>query len=837
MALAALAVGLPLLAVFALAAHFWSTAGELGDYRPAEPSRLYAAPLVLRVGAAVDARALGTDLRSLGYRPAPGEPTSGEYVLGAGELRLALRARADDEVLAATNLEARFAGGRLLSLSSGGRDLGPRGAVSLGRPLLYTYYDAELRECRPVRLADLPPHVVDAVLAAEDSSFFRHTGVAPSGILRAAWEDLRAREIRQGGSTITQQLVKNLFLGPQRTVARKVREAVLAVLVDARFGKRRILEAYLNEVYWGSAGGANLHGIGAAARAYFGKEPAELTLAEAATLAGMIQSPADYSPLTAPAAAQARRDRVLRRMARRHFVPRAEAAAARREPLVVRPLPVAGRRAPWFAVAMATEARQRFDVERLAGTGHHLLSTLSSTDQAVAEQVVAAGLDDLERTREGGARRAPLQAALVSLEPESGRILAWVGGRDWRRSEFDRVAQARRQAGSTFKPIVYATALMDGRLEPWELLRDSPILVRTDRRMWRPQNYDRTFHGDVTARQALEQSLNIPAVRVAVRAGLPRVVAVAHSMGIASALSPFPSLALGACEVTPLELAIVYSTLGASGRRPAPWGLEAVLGGDGEALVAPAPPLPERVLTAEAAYTVTSILRGVLDHGTGAGARAYGIRPGVLAGKTGTTDDRRDNWFAGYSAERVTVVWVGYDGNQPTRLSGSRGALPLWSRYEARLEPAGGYQSVAAPPGFIGVDIDPTSGLLASPLCGQRVREEMPAWQVPLRSCADQTLQPPLAALGTLPPGTAGEPGQGLAEFIARSAPDPAPVRLHDDVTRMFGQGTEVRVERRGELDSSTSGADSGADEPRPPGVELVSPRPQPPAAPPSSPN
>ncbi|HXT49564.1 MAG TPA: PBP1A family penicillin-binding protein, partial [Thermoanaerobaculia bacterium] len=697
------AVLMPMVVVAALAAYFWSTAGRLADYRPAEPSRLYAAPLVLRVGGPAHRAALIADLESLGYRRTAEKPGRGEMLIVEGRFDVGLRREALVEdrhrVVAARKLAVTVDGGRVRELRADGRALSSDAAVSFGRPLLYTYYDAELRECRPVELDELPPHVVGAVLAAEDAGFFRHSGVAPTGIVRAAWEDIRAREVRQGGSTITQQLVKNLFVGNRRTLGRKVREAVLAMLVEARFGKEQVLAAYLDEIYWGNAGGANLHGIGAAARGYFGKEARELTLAEAATLAGMIQSPAAYSPLADPAASRARRDWVLARMAALRFVPRATAATAIAEPLVTRPLPLAGRRAPWFAVAMAAEARRRFDLERLGGTGHRLLSTLSSTDQAIAEQEVRRGLLQLERTLQTGGTGS-LEGSLVSLEPETGRIRAWVGGRDWRHSEFDRVAQARRQAGSAFKPIVYAAALADGRLTPWEMLRDSPVMVSNGGNEWRPRNSDGAFHGDVTATQALELSLNVPAVRVAVRAGLPRVAELGHAMGIDSPLPEVPSLALGTCEVTALELATAYATLAGDGRRPGTWGLEAVVGADGETLVGEAPPTAERVLAADSAYEVTAMLRGVLDRGTGWEARGYGVR-GPLAGKTGTTDDRRDSWFAGYSADRVTVVWVGYDDNQATRLSGSSAALPLWSRFVARAEPAGGWAPLLPPPGFV----------------------------------------------------------------------------------------------------------------------------------------
>jgi penicillin-binding protein 1B len=797
--LVAITVAVPVLVSLGVAAHFWSTAGRLASYRPAEPSRLYAAPLVLRVGGPVDPATLVADLRSLGYRRTSGAPGIGEMRVGAEGLTIGLRRDArvggGSRAASASTLEVLFDSGRVRALRADGRALGSDAAVSLGRPLLYTYYDAELRECLPLRLDELPRHVVGAVLAAEDAGFFRHQGVAPVGIARAAWQDLRSGEVRQGGSTITQQLVKNVLVGNRRTLGRKLREAVLAMLVEARVSKKRILQAYLNEIYWGSAGGANLRGLGAAARGYFGKEPNELTLAEAATLAGMIQSPADYSPLVRPAAARQRRDWVLTRMAARRWISPADAAAARAEPLVARPLPVAGRRAPWFAVAMAAEARRRFDVERLGGTGHRLLSTLSSTEQAIAEQEVRLGLRQLEHTFEAG-RGGALEASLVSLEPETGRIRAWVGGRDWRRSEFDRVTQASRQAGSAFKPIVYAAALADGRLRPWELLRDSPVLVNNGGVEWRPRNYDGTFHGDVTPAEALAMSLNVPAVRVAVRAGLPRVAELGHAMGIASPLPEVPSLALGSCEVTALELATAYATLAGGGRRPTAWGLEAVVGADGETLMGEAPPAAERVLPAESAYEVTAMLRGVLDHGTGVAARSYGVH-GALAGKTGTTDDRRDNWFAGYSADRATVVWVGYDDNRGTRLSGSRGALPVWSRFVARAEPAGGWAPMLAPPGFVTVDVDPTTGLLATPLCPRQVRQELPSWRVPLRRCdVHGASQMPLQQLAywETPPDV-GEASAGLAEFITRSrAHGPAPVQ--GEVTRLVGEGTDIRIDR-----------------------------------------
>jgi membrane peptidoglycan carboxypeptidase len=309
-----------------------------------------------------------------------------------------------------------------------------------------------------------------------------------------------------------------------------------------------------------------------------------------------------------------------------------------------------------------------------------------------------------------------------------------VGGREFETSQFDRVSQARRQAGSTFKPVVYAAAFREAVATPATLLRDSPILVRVGTTEWRPQNNDRGFRGYVTVRSALEQSLNIPTVRMALQVGLPRVIETARDLGIERKLEPRPALALGAFEVTPLELAQAYSTLANGGTRPALHGLAAVYDRFGEPVLGDDLPAPERVLPPQAAWLVTSILQGAMDRGTGAGVRRFGLRD-RLAGKTGTTNDRRDSWFAGYTPDRVTVVWVGYDDNAETQLSGSRAALPIWSRFVAAVRPARGFLPFAPPPGIVQVTVDPLTGQLATPYCPYRVTEQFAEWQVPGEPC------------------------------------------------------------------------------------------------------
>ena len=789
-------VGLPLLLLGGAALHFWSTAASFDDHSPSAPSRLYAAPFELRAGAGMTARTLDDALDALGYRPGMPPLRAGEYLRDGGRFEIGVRAgevEADGlPPLGGASLEVALREGRVAGMRVGAVELEQGRAVRLGRPLLYSFYDEGRRECRPVRLDELPEHVVRAVLAAEDARFFRHSGVAPVGIARAAWQNARAGEIRQGGSTLTQQLVKNLYLSPRRTVARKAREAVLALLLEARFGKERILEAYLNEIYWGHVDGVNLHGIGAAAHAYFGKRPAELDLGEAAVLAGMIRAPAAHSPIAAPDAARARRDWVLRRMAARRWIEADQLASETARPIEPRAAARPAQRAPYFAAAAAAEARRRFGVEQLGGAGLRLESTLSLLDQRAAEREVATGLARLERTWERG--RGDLEGALVSLDPRTGAVLAWVGGRDWRRSQFDRVAQARRQAGSLFKPIVYAAALQHGRLSPWQTLRDTPILVRYDRTEWRPRNSDGGFRGEVTAREALEQSLNVPVVRVAMETGIPVVQATARDMGITAPLPDVPSLALGTCAVTPLELAVAYGTLATSGLRPSPFTLESIVDPAGEPIPGEPVAEPERALPSETAYVVTSMLRGVLTRGTAWSAGRLGVR-GPLAGKTGTTDDRRDSWFAGYSADRVTVVWVGYDDNSRSRLSGTRGALPLWSRFTVRVAPTGGYQAIEAPQGFVTADIDPSTGMLAGPWCPRRVREELPGWRAPLHECTLH--QPQLAyhpGLDVLDTGRV-DSQPTLQDLLTRGVPETPPVRLRADVRGLFGEGQTIRVD------------------------------------------
>lgn len=730
---------------FGLAGYLWSLSRKFPEAPFVQPSRLYGSATRLAPGVPLSPEEMVAELQDAGYRDAgPGDtPVSRGTFRRTGD-RVAVSLRPfptpegsgdPDKRGGGVPVEADFRGNRIAQVRVAGQ---PSQSATLEPPLLASFYDEEVEERWPVFLDDLPEHVSQAVLAAEDDGFFTHPGVSPTGVARAVWVNLRGGELQQGGSTITQQLVKNVYLSQKRTLTRKAKEALIAMAVELRHSKHDILEAYLNEIYLGRSGPANLIGFGAASRAYFGKDAAELDLAEAATLAGMIQSPAGYSPVEHPDKARERRNWVLQRMgelgwAKPEQVQQAQALPFEAHPHKVDPRPMA----PYFADMAREEAKERFGVDELGAKGYLLFSTLRWRDQRQAEAAVARGLGGLEKGWEKGRRarnRKPLQAALVSVDPRDGSVLAWVGGRDYGRSQFDRVVQARRQVGSAFKPVVYAAAFSEGVATPATLFKDSPINVRVGTGSWKPRNYDGGFRGWVTARTALEQSLNIPTVRLALQVGMHRVIDLARDMGFSGELEEVPSMSLGVFEASPLELAQVYATLAGEGLRPEIHGLAAVVDPEGEPVTGDELPMPRRVLPSQAAYVVTSVLQGVVDHGTAAAARGQGIR-GPLAGKTGTTNDRRDSWFAGYSPDRVTVVWVGYDDNSPTQLSGSRAALPIWSRFTAGVRPAQGYSDFPVPAGVVKATVDPLTGQLATEFCPYRVTEVFPEWNTPTEAC------------------------------------------------------------------------------------------------------
>jgi len=734
LALALVLGGFLLLVGWLFIGPFWRLTSEFDDLTYRQPSRLYARPVLLETGKRHGRDLLIADLRNEGYRAVDGDRlTPGRYRAEGGTVTIHLRSfRLPDGGAGGGLLEVRFKGDRVTRLRRGETAVE---AAYIEPPLIASYYGSDFKERRPVQVDQLPEDLIHAVLAAEDDAFFRHSGLSFSGMARAAWVNARGRQLRQGGSTLTQQLVKNLYLTQERTLTRKSQEIVLSVLLELRYGKREILEAYLNEIYLGASNGVNLLGVGAAARAFFGKDATQLGLAEAATLAGVISSPASYSPSQHPERSRKRRDWVLARMVALKLVEESRARAASAAPLSLAPEPVVRRRAPYFADAMVHEAARRFGVDDLADGGYVLVSTLDWKDQQAAHKTIADTLPELDKREARKDKGSPLQAALVSVEPQSGGIRAYVGGRRYVESQFDRASQARRQAGSVFKPVVYAAVFEARSAMPASFVEDTPLTVKVaGGKPWSPKNDDGDFHGWVTVRSALERSYNPATARLALEVGMDKVVALAREMGVVSPLAELPSMALGAAEVTPVELAAVYATLASGGVRPPVHGLTAVFDRYGKPVPGTALAERERVLSPQSAYLVTSLLQGVIERGTGRAARAQGVR-GELAGKTGTTNKRRDAWFAGYAPERATVVWVGYDDNAPTRLSGARAALPIWSRFTAAVGPPGGYSAFRQPAGITTAAIDPSTGLLATEFCPGVITEVFRDGESPTELC------------------------------------------------------------------------------------------------------
>jgi penicillin-binding protein 1B len=716
--------GAAMLAVLVAAVAVYS-ALALARFERVEERRatfVYAAAQPLAPGVSVRAVDLAGTLARLRYTDSRGvPPEAGQFrrLDDAWEIHL----RGDPEGTG-PRVRLDLHDGRITRVTRDGYDVG---AAALEPEVLTSADDRPGEDHRPVRLADVPPVLINAVLAAEDHRFFAHGGLDARGVARAAWTNLRAGRVTQGGSTITQQLVKNRLVGPRRTVFRKAREAWLATLVEWRYSKAQILESYLNELYLGQRNGRAVRGVGAAARAYFGREIHQLTPAEAALLAGMIRAPNSYSPAVDPERARARRDVVLARMRELGSLSPADWQAARAEPVRVPPAAAAAHPAPYFTDYVRAELERRFG-ERGESTG--VLTTLDLPLQRFAEAAVGRGLDRLETASPPLRRAEParrLQAALVALDAATGEIRALVGGRDYAQSQFDRAALARRQPASAFKPFVYLAALRrrgDGPppLTAASFVDDLPVTVPVGRDTWSPRNYGDRYEGRVSVRHALEHSLNAATVRVAQAAGLPAVVDTARALGFEGELAPVPSVALGAFEATPLELARAYLPLANGGVRPSgAVAVRAVRDRDGE--VAPAEAAePAEVISPAEAYLVTSLLQGVIQSGTAAAARGLTSADG-LAGKTGTSNDGRDAWFVGYTPRLVVVVWVGFDDGEAHGLSGADGALPIWTDFMQQALEAYAQPVFTAPAGIAFADIDVSNGLAATRFCPVVARE------------------------------------------------------------------------------------------------------------------
>lgn len=518
-----------------------------------------------------------------------------------------------------------------------------------------------------VPLAQIPRSLQCAVIAMEDARFYAHSGVDVKGTARALFTDIFQRRKAEGGSTITQQLVKNMYLNPQKTFQRKLNEMVLAMKLEQTYSKDQILEMYLNRIYWGHGA----YGAEAAAETYFGKSCRALTIPESALLAGLVQSPEGYTPYRHKALAKKRQIIVLNRMAELGYITKQDAKRFERVPLRYAGIPGESYRAPYFTSYLVSQLSKRYGGDEVLRGNMRVWTTLNLDWQEYAE-----GLLKKLVTRYG-TRYNFDQAALIAIDPRTGYIRAMVGGSDFQKSQYNRAVSAFRQAGSTFKPFVYLTAFNQG-ISPEATCSDTPVGYSVNGKRWIPKNYAGERLGTVTYRKALEHSNNVIAVKLLKQVGVSRVIDTAKRLGITTNLPPIPSVGLGACEVYPIELASAYGVIANKGIRVEPLSFTRVVGSKGQTLEEHHP-VGHQVMNPEAIRTLSSVLQGVILHGTGRGARI----DREAAGKTGTTDDSRDAWFVGYTPQLVTAIWIGNDNNKPMSPAATGGKLcaPVWAKF------------------------------------------------------------------------------------------------------------------------------------------------------------
>jgi penicillin-binding protein 1B len=653
------------------------------------PSKIYSDSYLLYVGAPLRVDDFAEKLRRLGYYETQSVPRA------KGEYRIARSAGVIDVYLHDFDFPTeRFRGipvrlsvqgnviARIENLASG-KDIDSQ---ELEPELVTGLYERIWQERKVVKLAEVPPLLVKAILAIEDERFYSHHGIDPFGILRAMWVNLRTMSFTQGGSTLTQQLMKNFFLTDERTMSRKIPEAIMALIAERKYSKDTILENYLNEIYLGQRGSQGIFGVWEAAQFYFSKPLSDLSVGEAALLAGLIRAPNRLSPYRSAEAATKRRNVVLAKLLDDRIITQRQYDAALHEKLPQRALVKVTNEAPFYVDYVRRELDENYSSAVLNKEGLRIFSSLDLQLQRAAERALVEGLKKLEAAHPVLRRKEDdsLEGAIIVLRPQTGEIKAMVGGRNYAKSQFNRVFQAKRQPGSVFKPFVYLAALMYGgqsgtKYTPDSVLNDSQFTWSYDGQEWQPSNYNNEYFGAVTFRRALENSLNSATGRLAQDVGIGRVRETAHRLGIQSSLPAVPSLALGAAEVTPLEVAVAFSTLANGGVRPRPLAVRNVIDQNTQ-LLEKRDVRSEQVIKPQFAYVMNELLKGVLDRGTAAAARRMGFtRP--AAGKTGTTNDYKDAWFVGYTPDLLAVVWVGFDGPSKLGLSGAEAALPIWTEF------------------------------------------------------------------------------------------------------------------------------------------------------------
>ena len=557
-----------------------------------------------------------------------------------------------------------------------------------------------------VKLPAVAPVFIKAIIAAEDAQFFEHKGINYESILRAALINLLSGEIKQGGSTITQQITKSLLLTPEKSYARKIKEAILARRIETSLTKNDILTLYINQIYFGQGA----YGVEAAARSYFGKSAAALTLAEAALLAGLPKAPSYYAPLRYLERARQRQSYVLERMLEQRYITAAEKQAAEKEPLGFKQLEnINATRSPYFTEYIRQAVEKKYGAQALYEAGLRIETTLSIAMEQAAQEAIRYGLEEYEkRHKKASLDKKRVEAALVCMDPYSGYIRAMIGGRDFSNTQFNRAVQAQRQPGSAFKPVIYAAALDKG-YTPASIIVDAPIAFKMGRnKLWEPQNYDEKYLGPITLRKALTLSRNVATIKILQDIGINYAVKYARQFGIDTPLNKDLTLALGTPNLTLLQMVQAYAVFCAHGVRVEPLAITRILDRDGTLVEENSPQLYQ-ALNPQTAYLMTSLLQSVVEEGTGKKVSALN-RP--CAGKTGTTNDFRDAWFIGFTPQLVTGAWVGYDDNASLgkRETGGVVAAPIWLNFMQQVVKDIPVKLFEVPEGVVFAKINPATG-------------------------------------------------------------------------------------------------------------------------------
>ncbi|TXH71163.1 MAG: penicillin-binding protein 1B [Thiothrix sp.] len=755
--------------------------------RWALPARVFARPLELFNGQQLYADHLEQELKLLSYVQVDKAPTeTGQYYRKGDEFQIVTRGfQFADDMEPPRSIKVSLARGKVTSLALANK--GELPVMRVEPVLIGNFYPSQNEDRVLVRIKDVSPLLINGLLAVEDKKFYEHQGVNPMAIARAMVTNLKAGQTVQGGSTITQQLVKNFYLTNERSWERKLKEALMALLLELHYNKQEILEAYLNEIYLGQDGARAIHGFGLAAQFYFNRPIRELKSDQIALLIGLAKGAAFYDPRRFPERALERRNVVLTVMEQEGVLTAAEGAEARKRPLgVSEHRPSGASPFPAYLDLVRTQLQRDYREEDLRSEGLLIFTSMDPIVQLTAEQIVIKRVQQLER-----ANRIPknkLSGAMVISTVQGGEVIALVGGLDVRYPGYNHALIAQRQIGSLVKPAIYLAAFENkgkyGSLG--DRVSDGAVTVKIGRnKYWQPGNYDQRFTGTMTVMQALMMSRNTPAVRVGVEVGLDKVIKTLGDLGIKKEIPAYPAILLGALELTPFDVQQMYQTLAANGSYSPLKSIRSVMNISNGKTLTRYPLTVQQVARPEAVEMLNFGLHQVTTNGT---AKALqGVLPSWkdVAGKTGTTNDKKDSWFAGFSGQHVMTVWVGRDDSKPTNMTGGTGALKVWADM-MKVMPSQPLK-VGQSSRLIWVDVDAATGLLFNPACGKSVKMPFIRGTQPqkISYCAEPQLEAPSSETGipaapgqTRPAGTApaqARPAVPAPQAAPRPAPRPAP--------------------------------------------------------------